>query len=107
MTTGWNLKRGVRWKSLLPVLGILVLLVIIFFSRIGGILRFFELREDRRQLQQEIHRLEAEKMELEEQIELLKKNDPKVIEREARKLGMIFEDETVYRLKYEAVPDSE
>lgn len=78
-----------------------------FFSRIGGILRFFELREDRRQLQQEIHRLEAEKMELEEQIELLKKNDPKVIEREARKLGMIFEDETVYRLKYEAVPDSE
>jgi len=95
-------------KLRMPVLALLLLSLILsmIFDKSSGLLHFWELRRERDRLVAEIESLKNEKSQLEIQIELLKQRDPKIIEHEARLLGMIRDDEEVFRLNYVTLPDS-
>ncbi|HEB83423.1 MAG TPA: septum formation initiator family protein [Bacteroidetes bacterium] len=95
-----------RWWLMLLIAGALVLSGYVIFGKEGGVIRVIELRRERDRLQLEVDRLKAEKVRLESQIEQLERQEPMVIEGEARRKGLVREGEQVYRLRYQAVPDS-
>ncbi len=95
-----------QWAPRLALVAFIALLIYVVVGKEGGIIRVFELKKENDQLQATIQRLENERDELQDQIQRLQKSDPKVIEEEARRKGMVKQGETVYRIQYKEVPDT-
>ncbi len=95
-----------RWWPRITLIALILLGIYIIFGREGGIIRVLELKSENDQLNTEISRLQSEKAELEQQIQLLEEKDATVIEEEARRMGMQKPGETVLRIQYETVDDS-
>lgn len=95
-----------RWWPRLAFIAFIVLLLYVVFGKEGGIIRVMELKQENDKLKNELRELQAESEELRQQIESLKLKDPKLIEEEARRKGMVREGETVYRIRYRETPDS-
>lgn len=107
MPQNWSFRLTPGLLLRIGAVGLVLLLgVYLIFSQDSGILQMRKLREERDHLREEVQRLQSEKEELQQQIEQLNNADPFVIEEEARRKGMIREGEEVYRLHYEATPDS-
>jgi len=90
-------KSPTRWKRRLPLLvavGLVLAGLFISLFRDMGIVGTWRLRGTEKQLRSEVERLRQENARLKREVDGLRSN-PAVIEEEARKLGLIKEQEKV------------
>ncbi len=87
-------------KKALKYLLIALIVVACAYILSPGFIKYSERREHLRQLESDIDRIEAERVELEKLAQKLEEEDPELIERLAReKLHLSKPDETIFRFK--------
>jgi cell division protein FtsB len=83
----------------LVIFGILFIIIFVYIFGDYGLYRYFLLWREERHLKSELTGLKQEAQRLETEIQLLKRQDPKYMERIAREeFGLVKPGETIYKL---------
>ena len=91
---------AIRWSSLPVRLALLIVLLMLGLTLFGekGVVRLVKMSQERALLAEEVQRLQAENLALQQEIELLR-SDRRTLEQRARQeLGLVREDEIIYQL---------